>query len=51
MKPYDMVSSFQGANTLFQGQQINRQKHRDRREKQKADKSRPQKTRSPEMQG
>jgi hypothetical protein len=29
MKPYDMVSSFQGASTLFQGQQ---NKHREYRE-------------------
>jgi hypothetical protein len=26
------VSSFPGANTLFEGQQINEQRHRDRRE-------------------
>jgi hypothetical protein len=29
MKLYDKVSSFQGANTLFQGQQINGQTHRE----------------------
>jgi hypothetical protein len=40
MKPYDKVSSFRGANTLFQGHQINRQTYRvkrHRREKQKTD--------------
>jgi hypothetical protein len=63
MKPYDMVSSFRGANTLLQGQQnkgrrdrrekTEKRDHRRRTEKadQQGDKSRSQKTRSPEIQG
>jgi hypothetical protein len=31
MKPYDKVSSFRGASTLLQGQQINGQTHREER--------------------
>jgi hypothetical protein len=41
MKPYDKVSSLQGANTLLQGQQRNGQNTDDRSQKanQQADKS------------
>jgi hypothetical protein len=38
MKPWGEVSSFRGANTLFEGQQINGQtkrRHRERRETQR----------------
>jgi hypothetical protein len=31
MKPWDKVSSFRGANTLFQGQQINGQTQKEER--------------------
>jgi hypothetical protein len=43
MKPYDMVSSFRGANTLFKGQQnegrseIKRTLRRQKRKQQKTD--------------
>jgi hypothetical protein len=33
MKPYDKVSSFRGANTLLQGQQINGQDTEERTQK------------------
>jgi hypothetical protein len=55
MKPWDMVSSFWGANTLFQGQQIkrtdtNRRENIQRREKHKRDQRSDQRRRSRKIQ-
>jgi hypothetical protein len=60
MKPYDMVSSHRGANTLLQGQQINGHNTEEITEDSnrqiktaapKRDQHRSQKTRSQEIQG
>jgi hypothetical protein len=60
MKPYNKVSSFRGANTLFQGQQnegrTDEETHRDKERREERSQTqitvgRSEKTRSQEIQG